>query len=110
MSLESFEAFMTRIGQDETLRQELRDEAPEGMTFDQLAQAAAARGFAFSAADITGAHELSDAELAGVAGGIGSSSGLLKMAYSNEVAWKLTGPVALDPFMSFKLTTSTLKF
>lgn len=73
MSIESFEAFMQRLSEDDGLREELRAQAPEGLSFDELAQAAASRGFSFSAEELAGAEdrELSDQQLEGVAGGAG---------------------------------------
>ncbi|MGE0861904.1 MAG: Nif11-like leader peptide family RiPP precursor [Gammaproteobacteria bacterium] len=107
MSIESFEAFMTRLGDDEKLREELRNEAPQGLTFDQLADAAAARGFSFSAEDITGAQgrELSDAELAGVTGG---TQAAFKFSVGNELAQKVLGQQKLDAFSGFKLVTNSI--
>jgi predicted ribosomally synthesized peptide with nif11-like leader len=71
MSIESFEAFMTRLAEDAGLRDELRAQAPEGLNFEQLAQAAAARGFEFSAEELVDSAEgeLSDEQLEAVAGG-----------------------------------------
>ena len=109
MTLESFEAFMTRLSEDEKLREELRTKAPDGLTFDQLAQAAAERGFAFSAEDITGAEgrELSDAELAGVAGGLSTA---VKLLTSLESSYKFSSSNALDSLAFPKISTAIFKF
>jgi predicted ribosomally synthesized peptide with nif11-like leader len=77
MSIESFQSFLTRISEDEQLRDELRAREPEGMTAEQLAHAAAERGFEFTAKEVDAAvatvgltdDELSDTQLEGVAGG-----------------------------------------
>lgn len=67
MSLESFNAFMAKINAEETLRNELKQANPDGMTIDALAAVAAQHGFRFDAQDVS--NELSEKELDLVAGG-----------------------------------------
>ncbi|MBK7423520.1 MAG: Nif11-like leader peptide family RiPP precursor [Propionivibrio sp.] len=68
MSLKSFNAFMAKVNAEETLRNELKQANPDGMTIDALAAVAAQHGFHFDAQDVS--NELSEKELDLVAGGM----------------------------------------
>lgn len=99
MSIESFKAFMTRIAEDSALRKELATIAGDGITFEQLAEAAAERGFRFSAEDVTrklnavaSEGELSDDDLENVAGGVGTPgvfNDVIKFGHKWNTSYKL---------------------
>ena len=77
MSLESFNAFMAKINAEETLRNELKQANPDGMTIDALAAVAAQHGFHFDAQDVS--NELSEKELDVVAGGYSFDPGSTRL-------------------------------
>lgn len=107
MTIESFQAFMARLAEDQSLRDELRSRGPSGLTFEELAAAATERGFSFTAADVTGSAdgELSEDALEKVAGGSGGFS--FDFGPQN---FKFAVQKVLDSSNAYKLTTSVFKF
>lgn len=70
MSNQSFEAFLRKVQEDETLNQELRaalGDPAEGIPAADLARFAAEKGYTFDLTEVSG--ELSDEDLENVAGG-----------------------------------------
>jgi predicted ribosomally synthesized peptide with nif11-like leader len=99
MSVESFNAFMAKVEEDQQLRDKLRAAGGDvGLPVQALAEFAGRHGYSFTAEDVTG--ELSDAQLEGVAGGMGRM---------------ITGPTRFDydkisPTLSVKSMDSGLMF
>ncbi len=71
MSRESFEAFVKKMQQDESLQKELREQLigdpAQGVNVEEFTKFAASKGYDFNAEEING--ELSDKQLDTVAGG-----------------------------------------
>ncbi len=75
MSRESFEAFVSKLQQDESLQKEFREQlgAPESASAEDLQKFAASKGYQFKVEDVTG--QLSDKQLDAVAGGRSDGGG-----------------------------------
>ena len=71
MSQESYNAFRAKLATDETLGKELWGALGNGGTAEALVAFARAHGYDFDRDDMKKASELSDDELASVAGGAG---------------------------------------
>lgn len=73
MSTESFKAFAARLREDPGLQDEVRSASgDEGISVETLAALAEGYGFHFTVEDVS--NELSDAQLEGVAGGLGRTT------------------------------------
>lgn len=70
MSKQAFQKFMAMVAQDANLRREVEGLAkgPQGVPTSELAALAARKGYSFTVEDVS--SELSEEELAGVAGGL----------------------------------------
>jgi len=109
MSMQNFQTFMAKLSEDSALRDELRNAAPEGMSPEQLAQAAVARGFAFEAKDVTGSLE--DADLDAVAGGhegIKFTRGIEQVSETDVKGRVMPGLVGLNK--GWKFSNNIFKF
>jgi predicted ribosomally synthesized peptide with nif11-like leader len=86
MSTESYKAFTARIGEDESLRDEILSAgASDGMSMETLASIASGYGYRFTARDVS--HELLDERIREAADG---AFGIARLAHEY---WK----VGFDP-------------
>jgi predicted ribosomally synthesized peptide with nif11-like leader len=108
MSLKSFNAFMAKVNAEETLRNELKQANPDGMTIDSLAAVAAQHGFSFDAQDVS--NELSEKDLDLVVGGYSFDPGSTRLG-TNELG-AVGGSSLLDKVTptNFKVSPGALVF
>jgi len=100
MTKQVFQQFMAKVAQDEGLRREVealkKDE--KGVPVSELTALAARKGYSFSVEDVS--TELSEEELAGVAGGLLPAVNLAHKV-EGKVFPKFDSFVKLDSFFKF---------